>query len=266
MNDLSASSRLRVASWNVNSLRVRLPAVLRWIEGARPDLLLLQEIKSESFPESEFLAAGYEVVFALQKSWNGVAILARGKRPELVLNALPGEAADDQARYLEVDVFGLRCVNIYLPNGNPVESEKFPYKLRWMERLRARLETLRAQGLDVLVGGDFNVIPEARDCFDPKAWEGDALWRIETRRAWRAMIHLGLTDALRVFHEDGGHYSFWDYQGRAFETGRGIRIDHFLLSPGVVDRALACDIDPRPRGWEQPSDHAPVLLTLCGAP
>lgn len=266
MSDLFSQPRLRIAIWNVNSLRARLPVVRGWIEQVRPDILMIQEIKNESFPESDFEGMGYRTVYVGQKAWNGVATLTLEKAPVLVLNALPGEEADDQARYLEVDVGRLRCINIYLPNGNPVGSEKFPYKLRWMERLRERLGALRAEGVPFLVGGDFNVIPQPQDCHDPAAWSGDALFRPETRRAWRALANLGLSDAFRLFYAGGGHYSYWDYQGRAFETGRGIRIDHFLLSPEIVDRAVSCEIDPTPRGWDQPSDHTPVVLTISSTP
>ncbi|MCB9979263.1 MAG: exodeoxyribonuclease III [Rhodospirillales bacterium] len=252
---------LKIASWNVNSLRVRLPHVLRWMEAAQPDILMIQEVKGESFPESEFLAAGYKAACVLQRSWNGVAILAREK-PSVILDALPGDSQDTQARYLEADIAGIRCINLYLPNGNPVESEKYPYKLAWMARLRARLAALRAQAVPFLVGGDFNVIPEDIDCYDPEAWGEDALFRMDTRRAWRSIVNLGLSDAFRLFHAQGGHYTFWDYQGRAFEAGHGIRIDHFLLSPALADRALSCDIDGEPRRWDQPSDHTPIVLSL----
>lgn len=255
------SRTIKIASWNVNSLRVRLPHVLRWLEAAQPDILMIQEIKSESFPESEVRAAGYDFACVLQKSWNGVAILAR-ERPAVILEALPGDPQDAQARYLEVDCAGVRCINVYLPNGNPVESEKYPYKLGWMARLRARVEALREAGIPFLLGGDFNVIPEGRDCYDPQGWKDDALFRLQTRRAWREIMTLGLSDAFRMFHAGPGLYTFWDYQGRAFETGHGIRIDHFLLSPAVADRALSCEIDVSPRRWDQPSDHTPIILTL----
>lgn len=255
-------SVLKIASWNVNSIKARLPLVLRWLESAAPDVLMIQELKGIDFPADSFRSAGYESAAVVQKAYNGVAILSRSAI-DVVLERLPGEESDDQARYLEAEIAGFRCVNLYLPNGNPAPGEKFDYKLRWIERLRARLRVLREGRVPFLAAGDFNVIPEARDCHDPAAWEGDALFRPESRAGFRSLLHLGLTDAFRALHSGAGHYTFWDYQGRAWEAQKGIRIDHILLSPPLTDRLVSCTIDSAPRGWDQPSDHVPVIAELA---
>lgn len=253
---------MKIATWNVNSVRVRLPLVLRWLETAAPDVLMIQELKGTDFPADAFRAAGYESACVAQKAYNGVATLSRHPL-SVVCERLPGDPADDQARYLETNIRGLRFVNLYLPNGNPAPGDKFDYKLRWMDRLYARLKTLREDRIPFLAAGDFNVIPEDRDCSAPQDWAEDALFRPESRAAFRALLHLGLTDAFRVFHSGGGHYTFWDYQGRAWESQRGIRIDHILLSPPLTDRLRRCDIDAVPRGWDQPSDHTPIAIELA---
>lgn len=252
---------MKIATWNVNSIKARLPLVLRWLADATPDILMMQELKGTDFPESAFRDAGYESAAVSQKAYNGVATLSR-RGLSVIRKSLPGDPEDNQARYLEIDSAGVRLINIYLPNGNPVPGEKFDYKLRWMDRLAAHLEALRAERIPFLVAGDFNVIPEDRDCHDPVLWAEDALFRPETRAKFRTLLHLGLTDAFRVFYEDGGHYTFWDYQGRAWEAQKGIRIDHALLSPPLTDRLVSCMIDPAPRGWEQPSDHVPVSVEI----
>ncbi|MBI4031891.1 MAG: exodeoxyribonuclease III [Proteobacteria bacterium] len=252
---------MKVATWNVNSIRARFDHVKSWLEKNAPDVLMIQELKGLDFPEMEFAALGYKSVFAAQKAYNGVATLSRLPQ-EANENKLPGDESDEQARYLETTIGGIRFINIYLPNGNPVDGDKFAYKLSWMDRLKARLADLRAEGVPFAVAGDFNVIPEERDCHDPQAWAGDALFRIETRRKFRALLHLGLTDAFRVFDGAGGRYTYWDYQGGAWPANRGIRIDHFLLSPPVTDRLLSCAIDAEPRGMDKASDHTPVVIEL----
>jgi exodeoxyribonuclease-3 len=197
-----------------------------------------------------------------QKTYNGVAILS--KMPfETVLEKLPGDDADDQARYLEADVAGVRVINIYLPNGNPVDTDKYTYKLSWMGRLYARLKTLRESHVPFLVTGDFNVIPEDRDCYDPKLWAGDALFKIETRQKFRQILNLGLTDAFRAGNNEPGQYTFWDYQAGCWPKNLGIRIDHFLTSPPVTDRLISCIIDASPRAEDSPSDHTPVILEIA---
>ena len=213
------------------------------------------------FPALEFEALGYQSVAATQKSYNGVAILSR-QNIDLVHNALPGNDNDEQARYLEADINGVRVINIYLPNGNPVDTEKFSYKLEWMEHLYQRLQTLVKENVPFAIGGDFNVIPEDQDCYDPKAWHGDALFRPESRSMLRRYINLGLTDALRVNNTKSKEYTFWDYQAGAWPKNNGIRIDHFLLSPELADRLESCSINKTPRGWEKPSDHTPIEIIL----
>jgi exodeoxyribonuclease-3 len=255
---------MKIATWNVNSIKARLGHVKNWLRETQPDMLMLQELKGLDFPAAEFDAMGYQSEAVGQKAYNGVAILS--KRPfNVILNRLPGaEDSDAQARYLEVDCEGIRCVCLYLPNGNPVSegSEKYPYKLAWMERLYSRMAALRAQNLDVAIGGDFNVIPEPRDVHNPKAWEEDALYRLQTRQAWRKLLHLGYYDALRIVNGMPGEYSFWDYTGGAWPANKGIRIDHFLLSPAIADRLATCYIDRGPRALEKASDHTPVIIEL----
>jgi exodeoxyribonuclease-3 len=252
-----------VATWNVNSINARLPNVLAWLKEAAPDVVLLQELKAEEakFPAEAFSALGYRAAVFGQKSWNGVAILSKQEITD-VKTGLPGDAADEQARYIEATVGGLRVASIYLPNGNPVESEKYPYKLRWMDRLRAHVQTLLRAEKPLVLGGDYNIIPEDRDCHDPKLWAEDALFRLESRRKFRALLHLGLTDAFRVYNQTPGHYSFWDYQAGSWPRNAGIRIDHFLLSPQAADLLEDCTIDSGPRGKEKASDHTPVILKL----
>ena len=257
---------MKIATWNVNSVRARLPRVLEWLGSAAPDVALLQEIKTvaESFPELEIGDLGYNIAVCGQKSYNGVAILS--KPPiEDVLMRLPGDDADDQARYIEAVVGGVRVASIYLPNGNPVDSPKFPYKLGWMERLYDHVGELLDLEEAFVLGGDYNVAPEDRDVYDPAAWAGDALCRPDTRAHYRAVVHLGLTDAYRALHPDAaGAYTFWDYQKGRWQRDEGLRIDHLLLSPQAADRLEACDIDRDPRGRDKPSDHTPVWCQLGG--
>jgi exodeoxyribonuclease-3 len=253
----------RIATWNVNSIKARLPHVLEWIRKTEPDVLLLQELKSveDTFPGDEFTALGYEMAVVGQKSYNGVALLSRAPL-EATIRALPGDREDAQARYVEATTFGLRIAGIYLPNGNPIGGEKYAYKLAWMARLARHVEGLLAAEQPFVLGGDYNVIPTAADCYDPEGWRDDALFHIETRRAYRAMVNLGLTDAFRSLHPQAPAYTFWDYQGRAFQGDRGLRIDHLLLSPQAADRLMACEIDREPRGWERASDHTPIWCEI----
>jgi exodeoxyribonuclease-3 len=252
---------MKIATWNVNSIKARLDHVKDWLAREQPDVLMLQELKGLDFPMAEFDAMGYASEAVGQKAYNGVAILS--KRPfSVVLNRLPGDAGDEQARYLEVDCEGLRLICLYLPNGNPVGTEKYAYKLAWMERLYSRLAELRREDLDVIAGGDYNVIPEPRDVHNPAAWEEDALYRLETRQAWRKFLHLGYYDALRIHNPMPAEYTFWDYTGGAWPADKGIRIDHFLLSPAMADRAAYCTVDRAPRALEKASDHTPVVLGL----
>lgn len=252
---------MRIASWNVNSIKVRAPHVKRWVEKNAPDVLLLQELKGENFPAEEFRELGYDSIVSAQKTYNGVAILSKHKITP-VLGRLPGDDTDEHARYLEADINSIRIVNIYLPNGNPAPGDKFTYKLSWMDRLYRHLSGLRQKEIPFLVGGDFNVIPEARDCYDPAAWINDALYRVETREKFRTLLNMGLYDAFRVFNEKSGQYTFWDYQGGGWPANKGIRIDHFLLSPPLADRLKSCIIDSGPRGEDNPSDHTPIYIEL----
>ncbi|GAB5469118.1 MAG: exodeoxyribonuclease III [Rhodospirillales bacterium] len=254
---------LSVATWNVNSIKARLANVTAWLSDAKPDIVLLQEVKcqEEGFPALELRALGYNSLVVGQKSYNGVAILSTAPMEER-LRALPGDETDSQARYLEVETHGLLVATIYLPNGNPVASDKFGYKLAWMARLEAHAKALLAEEKPLILGGDYNVIPLAADCYDPQAWKGDALARPESRQAFRGLVNLGFTEAFRQVHPDRRAYSFWDYQGGAWQNDLGIRIDHLLLSPQAADRLDDCDIDKAPRGAEKASDHTPVWCRL----
>ncbi len=268
---------IKIASWNVNSIKARLEHVKRWLDSNAPDLLMIQELKGLEFPHDVFKELGYHTEAVTQKAYNGVAIFS--KEPQkVILDYLPNDrddSEDEQARYLEIDypyvqnsrvkgATNLRVINIYLPNGNPVtkESEKYPYKLKWMDRLYDRLASLRRENIPFVIGGDFNVIPDDKDCHDPKAWQGDALFRADTHAKWRALLNLGLTDAFRVHNHAAAQYTFWDYQRGAWQNNNGIRIDHFLLSPPITDRLKSCVIDKAPRGEEKASDHTPIILEL----
>lgn len=258
---------LAIATWNVNSVKARLAHLQQWLTAAKPDIVLLQELKGEAtaFPYFEMTALGYHTYVVGQKSYNGVAILS--KQPlTITLERLPGEPDDTQARYLEATHEDLTIGCLYLPNGNPVESEKFAYKLRWLERLEARARELLATEKPFVLGGDFNIIPTPTDAHDPAAWTYDALFKPESRAAWRRLCNLGLTDAFRALHpNERNTYTFWDYQQGAWQQDNGIRIDHFLLSPEAADRLQSCVIDRAPRGWDKASDHTPVIITLSAA-
>lgn len=254
---------MKIATWNVNSAKARLPVVTDWLRAVSPDVALLQEIKceTEAFPCAVFEDLGYHVAAVGQKAYNGVALLS--KQPaEIRLTRLPGGPEDEQARYVEADVGGLRVASLYLPNGNPVGTEKYDYKLRWVDRLIAHARTLLADEVPFVLGGDYNIIPEPRDVYDPVGWQEDALFRPESRRKFRELLNLGLTDAYRALHDDPHAYTFWDYQAGAWPRDLGLRIDHFLLSPQAADRLADCAIDRRPRGVEKASDHTPVVLEL----
>jgi exodeoxyribonuclease III len=253
---------MKIASWNVNSIRARIDHVTAWIKLQQPAVLLLQELKATEFPALVFQALGYESVAVTQKSYNGVAVLSRHPM-ETINTTLAGDEADSHARYLEMTIEGLRIVNIYLPNGNPVGTEKFAYKLAWMDRLLEKMSAWRKEDVPVLVGGDFNVIPEDIDCHKPSSWIRDALFQPEPRSRYRTLLDLGYTDAFRSLHPgETGQFTFWDYFRQAFEHNRGIRIDHFLLSPKLADRLQSCVIDRGPRAQERPSDHTPIMVEL----
>jgi exodeoxyribonuclease-3 len=254
---------VKIATWNVNSVNKRLPNLLEWLEAAAPDVALLQELKcvEEKFPRLEIEAAGYQVAVTSQKSYNGVAMLSR-QPIEKVQIGLPGDDSDEQARYVEGTTFGIRIAALYLPNGNPVSSEKYQYKLRWMARLRQHAADLLLSEVPVVLGGDYNVIPADDDVYDAIRFQEDALGRPETRREFQALLNLGYTEAWGCLHKERHVYSYWDYFGQAFEHNNGLRIDHLLLSPQAADRLVRCEIDKEPRGKESPSDHTPVWCEI----
>lgn len=264
---------MQIATWNVNSINARLPAVLKWLAEAKPDVACLQEIKTvdDAFPREEIEALGYNIQTHGQKSYNGVAILS--KLPiEEVIPGLPGDETDEQARYIEAVISGpqgpFRVASIYLPNGNPVMDDagqltaKYEYKLNWMRRLKDHAAMLLKYEEPLILTGDYNVIPEAKDVHDPAAWQGDAAFRPETHAAWRALLNLGLTETFE--HLDGreGQYTFWDYQRGAWQNNMGIRIDHLLLSPQAADKLTGFRIDKDVRDGVKPSDHVPVIGTF----
>ena len=254
---------MRIASWNVNSAKARQDHILDYLKAGSADVLLIQETKTQdiNFPVDLYQDAGWNVVFHGQKSYNGVAIAARQPLTD-VMSGLPGDAEDEQARYMEATIDGVRVATIYLPNGNPSPGPKFDYKLAWMERLNKRAEELLRDEIPVVLAGDFNVIPQDIDCYDPPGWEGDALTRAESRAAFNRLSLLGYTDALRACHPGQVLYSYWDYQAGAWQKDNGVRIDHLMLSPEAADRLVAAEVDKGPRGLEKPSDHTPVWVDL----
>ena len=258
---------MRIATWNVNSVRQRLDHLLVWLKERSPDVVCLQEIKCQDgdFPREPIEALGYNVVTHGQKTFNGVALLSKLRFDETTPR-LGGDAEDVQSRFLEGVVShksgAIRVACLYLPNGNPVETEKYPYKIKWMDRLsQYSREQLKAEQTFVLAG-DFNVIPTPADVYNPAAWAGDALFLPKTRERFQALLNLGLTDALRAVSDEPGRYTFWDYQAGAWPKNNGIRIDHLLLSPQASDRLVTAGIDKHVRGWEKASDHVPVWIDL----
>ncbi|MCA9462578.1 MAG: exodeoxyribonuclease III [Nitrospira sp.] len=254
---------MKIATWNVNSIKVRIPHLIEWVTETSPDILLLQELKTtdEQFPRMAMDELGYNFATVGQKTYNGVAILAKAPI-EVEHTALPGDDTDEQARYVEAIIGQVRVASIYLPNGNPVGTEKFSYKLQWMDRLITHARSLLALEEAVILGGDFNVCPTDQDVYDPKGFEEDALCRLESRSRFRALCHLGFTDALRAFHPELGLYTYWDYQAGRWNRDEGLRIDHILLSPQAADHLTASGVDRAPRGKEKPSDHTPVWCEL----
>lgn len=257
---------LRIATWNVNSIRQRLGHLLAYLKEVNPDAVCLQETKcqNEAFPRAEIEDLGYNVATHGQKGFNGVAILA--KRPFETKPGLPGDPNDEQARYIEAelptDKGALRLASIYLPNGNPVDSEKYPYKLAFMERLIAHAKHLLALEEPLVLAGDYNVIPEPRDAAKPEQWLDDALFLPQTRAKFRELLSLGLTDALRATTDSGGLYTFWDFKSFGWQKNNGIRIDHLLLSPQAADLLAGVAIDKHMRGLDKASDHTPIRIDL----
>jgi len=255
---------MKIATWNINNVRRRLPLLLAWLEATRPDVVALQEIKvaDADFPAAELEAAGYGSVCAGQRTWNGVALLARDAKPVLVRRSLPGDAADTQGRYIEAAVGGVVVTSIYLPNGNPQPGPKFDYKLAWFERLHAHAASLWRSGHPVVLAGDFNVVPTDDDIYSPKSWLDNALLQPAAREAWRELLGQGWTDALRARHPTDRIYTFWDYKRNRWPRDAGLRIDHLLLGGGLAERLVDAGVDRAVRGMEDASDHAPAWAVL----
>lgn len=255
---------MKIATYNVNGIKARLPRLLEWLDETKPDIACLQELKSsdETFPEADIRGAGYGALWHGQKGFNGVAILARGADPVEVQRGLEGEPEDEHSRYIEADVMGVRVASIYLPNGNPQPGPKFDYKLRWMKRLQDRARAVFADEVPAVLAGDYNVIPTDEDVFSVPAMQDDALMQPESRAAFRTLCYQGWTDAIRTRHPTGPVWTFWDYQMRGWERDAGFRIDHLLLSPQAADRLVDANVDRDYRGREKASDHAPTWVTL----
>ncbi|MCO4316386.1 exodeoxyribonuclease III [Phyllobacterium sp. 21LDTY02-6] len=259
---------MKIVTWNINGVKARIDVLKAWLRESDPDIVCLQEIKSvdEGFPRAEIEELGYHVETHGQKGFNGVAILSKST-PEEVNRGLPGEDTDEHARFIEA-VFStekgvLRVVSLYLPNGNPITTEKFPYKLRWMARLEKWAEERLALEEPLVLAGDYNVIPEPIDARTPESWVNDALFQPETRQSFRRLENLGFTDALRSVTDAGGTYTFWDYQAGAWQKNNGIRIDHLMLSPEAANMLDSASVEKHVRGWEKPSDHVPVAISLA---
>jgi len=255
---------MRIATYNVNSVNARLPVLLRWLAETQPDVACLQELKAaqEKFPLDAIREAGYHAIWHGQKAWNGVAILARGVEPAESGRGLAGDPEDVQSRYIEGVVGNVRVGCLYLPNGNPAPGPKFDYKLRWLERFAARAAELVNSPDPVVLAGDYNVLPEAIDVYNPAGWEADALFRPETRAAYQRLIAQGWTDALRHLNPGKQVFTFWDYTSGAWRRNAGLRIDHLLLNPAAAQRLTGAGVDRDVRGWEKTSDHAPTWVEL----
>jgi exodeoxyribonuclease III len=256
---------VRVATYNVNGINGRLANLLAWLQQAAPEIVCLQELKApdEKFPAAAIRSAGYGAVWHGQKSWNGVAILARGAEPTEIRRGLPGDPDDTHSRYIEAAVNGLTVGCLYLPNGNPAPGPKFDYKLRWFRRLHDHARHLLASGAPVVLAGDYNVMPTDLDVYAPERWVDDALFRPEVRDAYHALLDQGWTDALRRLHPGERIYTFWDYWRNAFARNAGLRIDHLLLSPALAKRLAAAGVDREMRAREKASDHAPAWIELA---
>jgi exodeoxyribonuclease-3 len=262
---------VRIATWNVNSIKQRLDAALAWLAERQPDIVCLQETKcvDHAFPREPFEALGYNLAVHGQKTFNGVALLSKFPFDE-VSSGLPGDHTDDHARFIEAVVSTakgvLRIASLYLPNGNPPQTQKYSYKLGWMQRLISYARDRLSLGEPLILAGDYNVIPAPSDVRNPQAWLDDALFLPQTRLAFRSLLNLGLTDAVRATSDEAGLYTFWDYQAGAWQKNNGLRIDHVLLSPEAADRLTEVGIDRHVRSWEKPSDHVPVWLDLAVDP
>src|SRR4051812_8300704 len=255
---------MKIATYNVNGINGRLPVLLRWLNETTPDVVCLQELKApqEKFPLEAIQDAGYNTIWHGQKSWNGVAILSRIAQPEEICRVLPGDPEDIHSRYIEAMINGIRVGCLYLPNGNPAPGPKFDYKPKWFERLTKHAADLLASGTPVVLTGDYNVMPTEIDVYKPERWVNDALFRPETRAAFKTLVEQGWTDAIRKLYPNEIIYTFFDYFRNAYERNAGLRIDHFLLSPQLEKRLVAAGVDRNVRGWEKTSDHAPVWIQL----
>ncbi len=259
---------MKIATYNVNGINGRLPVLLQWLAEAEPDVVCLQELKApqERFPEAAINEAGYGAIWLGQKSWNGVAILARGNPPVETRRGLPGEPDSTQSRYIEAAVNGVLIGCLYLPNGNPAPGPKFAYKLAWFEALTTHAASLLATGAPVVLAGDYNVMPTDLDVYKPERWVDDALFRPEVREAFRLLVAQGWTEALRTLHPDERIYTFWDYFRNAFARDAGLRLDHLLLSPAIAERLAEAGVDREVRAREKTSDHAPTWIRLTDEP
>jgi exodeoxyribonuclease III len=256
---------MKIATYNVNGINGRLPVLLRWLEESQPDVVCLQELKApqEKIPEQAIKDAGYKAIWHGQKSWNGVAILTRETEIKEIRNVLPGDPEDTHSRYIEAVVNGILIGCLYLPNGNPAPGPKFDYKLKWFERLTLHARELLNSGMPVILTGDYNVIPTDLDAYKPERWVKDALFKPESKAAYKQLVEQGWTDALRTIYPDQKIFTFWDYFRQSYERDAGIRIDHFLLSPELKERLKTAGVDRHVRGWEKTSDHAPVWIELA---
>lgn len=255
---------MKIATWNINGVRSRLPLLLAWLAKAKPDIAVLQELKSpqEGFPAEELAKAGYKSIWVGEKAYNGVAILSRKSEPVLIRRALPGDPKDKASRYLEAAVDGLIIACLYLPNGNPQPGPRFAYKLAWFDRLIGHAKSLKKSGAPVVLLGDFNVVPTEADIYETTSYDDDALVQPESRAAYKRLLKQGWTDSIRHLHPDETIYTFWDYFRRRWERNAGLRIDHILLSPNLKTKLKSANVDRWVRGETKPSDHAPVWVTL----
>jgi exodeoxyribonuclease-3 len=255
---------MRIATWNINNISARLPLLLAWLETTQPDVVALQELKvsSESFPRTEIESAGYGVLVAGQKTWNGVALLAKGSSPIPICHSLPGDVGDKQARFVEGAVDGIIVASLYLPNGNPCPGPKFDYKLAWFERLIGHAADLWKTGHPVVLAGDYNVVPTDEDIYSPLTWLDNALLQPAPREAYARLLKQGWTDAIRKLHPKDAIYTFWDYRRRRWERNAGLRIDHLLVSKPLKSKLIAAGVDVAVRDMDHSSDHAPVWIEL----
>jgi exodeoxyribonuclease-3 len=255
---------MKVATFNINNINRRLPNLLRWLRAAKPDAVALQELKAADteFPAAAIEKAGYGAVWRGQKTWNGVAILARNAEPVLIRDRLPGDPADKEARYIEAAVRGIVVTSIYLPNGNPQPGPKFDYKLAWFKRLRAHAQKFIKQDVPVVLAGDYNVAPTPTDIYPTRSWDKDALIQPKSRAAFKSLVDQGWTDAIRELHPKQPMYTFWDYMRNRWPRDAGLRLDHLLLSPALATRLTKAGVDRKVRGEEGASDHAPAWVVL----